>query len=610
MKIYVTAFSRARDAAVARWYLFLPAALFALELTLHRWHPLLPLYLSASFASQPWLSVAALAGTTLKAWLCYSAMALALDGLLQPICRRNHTRALVFLSAYGLWLGWLLAQRPNVAALGGARLAVGFLMLTAAFAFAGRSDDSAPTRRSFSAGACLVLVLLLAFTRTPNWKRGAETPAKASAGAPSFLLLGFDGVSGDAVPSETLTPLWKKKWSGRGIEFTNAYSVTNSTFTSWYSILSGRYPSRTGKRTLFPFDRKGDTGTLITEKLRRAGYRTVFLTDCSNTSFAEPSLGFDDWFQPGIGFLDCADAYFTAVHPLTYALSPLFPRLDSFCSPVYGPDRFFSEVERTLAELSRRPEPFLMAVHSCATQHAFAHPPPKPWTAPAVPGTPPELGAALHWMDGIVDKTLSQAASTPKPVWTAVLSDHGVHAGKHGALTHGVGLPVDRGQYHVPLLLVPPRGAAAPTRVDTLVSVMDLAPSLLRLAGAPPDADQDGRDLAHPEPGRELLLVSALDPMPATKEASFWKMDRAGVMAFTEPYEEYLAENAAAALVRLPYRLLKSASGKHRLYDEMSDPSNERDLSAQFPALVAELDGRLRKLSSRPAPKRVAHQGN
>lgn len=74
-----------------------------------------------------------------------------------------------------------------------------------------------------------------------------------------------------------------------------------------------------------------------------------------------------------------------------------------------------------------------------------------------------------------------------------VLADHGEELGEHGAFQHGNSL--DDVVLHVPVVVHLPGSRAAPRRVDSLVSLVDLAPTLLDLLGVAPMAGVDGRSL-------------------------------------------------------------------------------------------------------------------
>jgi arylsulfatase A-like enzyme len=73
-------------------------------------------------------------------------------------------------------------------------------------------------------------------------------------------------------------------------------------------------------------------------------------------------------------------------------------------------------------------------------------------------------------------------------------SDHGDYAGEHGLWAKG--LPCFRGAYHVPLVVRWPKGIESPGRtVDAMVTLADLAPTLLQVAGYTSDRAFAGRSL-------------------------------------------------------------------------------------------------------------------
>jgi arylsulfatase A-like enzyme len=90
-----------------------------------------------------------------------------------------------------------------------------------------------------------------------------------------------------------------------------------------------------------------------------------------------------------------------------------------------------------------------------------------------------------------------------------VTSDHGELLGDHGLWM--------KGPFHyqelarVPLLVMGP-GIAAGTVEDGVVSLVDVAPTVLALAGLQPETEMDGIDLAHqPPPDRTVLCETVLD---------------------------------------------------------------------------------------------------
>ena len=81
----------------------------------------------------------------------------------------------------------------------------------------------------------------------------------------------------------------------------------------------------------------------------------------------------------------------------------------------------------------------------------------------------------------------------------ALVSDHGEGLGDHGEHQHGVFLY--RSTLHVPLLLKLPGGTRARESVAAPVGLVDLYPTLARLAGARQKAELDGIDLVNPGRG-------------------------------------------------------------------------------------------------------------
>jgi len=91
-----------------------------------------------------------------------------------------------------------------------------------------------------------------------------------------------------------------------------------------------------------------------------------------------------------------------------------------------------------------------------------------------------------------------------------VTSDHGEALGEAGHLGHQHNL--DEGLVHVPLVVRLPGAAQAGRRIDADVSLVDILPTVLTLAGAVIPADVDGRSLV------PLLQGHHLDPRPAISE--------------------------------------------------------------------------------------------
>jgi arylsulfatase A-like enzyme len=104
--------------------------------------------------------------------------------------------------------------------------------------------------------------------------------------------------------------------------------------------------------------------------------------------------------------------------------------------------------------------------------------------------------AMITFLDEQLGRILDALERTGQADNTIMLytSDHGDYAGAHGLFAKGV--PAFDEAYRVPLLVRWPAGIIRPgRRIDAFVSLIDLGPTLLELAGAPPLSEAHGRSL-------------------------------------------------------------------------------------------------------------------
>ncbi len=525
---------------------------------------------------------------------------------LKAIVHRAYVRPLLFLILYSLLIRFVFVTKPAVSgfyywyypkvlftvALAGLLVALlkQFWKPTALVV--------APLRRALRALAlCGLALVFTVFPAAPP--QISSSTAKAKSPLPSFFLLGVDGIPAsllyETIDGRSYAPLWQKHWSPQSIKFENAYSVSNSTYTSWFSLFSGRYPFRSGVELLYPGNRMGsvDSSALLPALLKQKGYQTVFMTDCGATSYMPDHFGFEQRYQLGEGILGCGRSLFTSRHPFTYLFNlgeTVFPELNNFCSALYNPKSFFDEVDKTAKRLDASGRPYFLVVHSCLTHQLVSHVPavssPLRDNFPAPLATSDKLrnlGLSLRLADYYVDKLWSESEKFQNPPWRIFLADHGVRidkqANKLSSFTHGVGFPVNRFQYNVPLALLPPEGTT-PLSLDpkALVGLIDLYPSLLHLASikAPPN---DGIPLWDKQTSpRKLLLTSAiplrLDANNPELIATFWKntLDSKGYHHFPPDLEADLRLRRSVAVVSWPYRLVYNPLSVDLLYNEATDP--------------------------------------
>jgi arylsulfatase A-like enzyme len=157
----------------------------------------------------------------------------------------------------------------------------------------------------------------------------------------------------------------------------------------------------------------------------------------------------------------------------------------------------------------------------------------------------------------------------------AVSADHGEGLMQHGELNHGTQLYEE--QVRVPLLLRWPRRLPAGRVVDGAVSLIDVAPTLLALAGVAPepgDATQ-GRSLVPVIEGGETI-----DP---AQPIFLFRPDNSEI-----PGEQYAVRQGDWKLVVGP------GEGARELFDLTRDPGERDDQAASQPARAQELEDRIR----------------
>ncbi len=360
-------------------------------------------------------------------------------------------------------------------------------------------------------------------------------PAGTAGGQPlNLLLVTLDTVRADhlgcygdaAAETPHLDAL-----AGQGVRFAHAGSQAPLTLPSHTTILTGLLPPHHGIRNNGTAPLAAGTPTLATV-LAGAGYRTGAFV---GAFVLDHRFGLDHGFA----------VYDDEIERPTDA---------SWLLEAQRPGD--QVVDRALAWLAvADPRPFFLWVHLYDAHAPYN--PPSPYRE-RHPGQP--YDGAIAFADAQVGRLLAALASRGLDGNTvvAVAADHGESLGEHGELTHGLLLyePV----LAVPLLLRAPGLAAR--RVDTPVSLVDLAPSLAGLLGRrlPPPAGGalDGRDLS-------AALLAGREPAPAELYAE-------------TRYPEVFGWSPLFALRR---RELKYIAAPHpELYDLQSDPKEARNLAA------------------------------
>jgi arylsulfatase A-like enzyme len=160
-----------------------------------------------------------------------------------------------------------------------------------------------------------------------------------------------------------------------------------------------------------------------------------------------------------------------------------------------------------------------------------------------------------------------------------VTSDHGEEFDDHGGWFHG--LTLYREVLHVPLILADLREGQA-VRRDEPVDLLDVAPTLLALAGAPPLEGMRGRDLLAALPATRAH-VAELYPDPLLEE-------RLG------------PQRHRAALVQWPWKALAAPDASVVLYQLERDPMERSALAPGTESAPGSVAARAADLAARAVP--------
>jgi len=328
----------------------------------------------------------------------------------------------------------------------------------------------------------VVLAVLLAVLAVGGCRRQADpapTPPPASA-ARNLVLITIDTLRADRVgaygyaPARTPT---MDRLALEGARFSRAFATAPITLTSHASLMTGRYPAGHGAR------HNGMRLDLKTPTLAGALSQAGFATGAFVAAFPlDRRFGLIKGFQ-------------------TY--SDRMPRVGDGRPANERPGR--TVADEALAWLDRhRGQRFFLWVH-LFEPHA-------PYGDAAARG---RRSAQARYDDEIAEADMQAgrvvAALGPDRAATLIVvaADHGEAFGEHGEIGHSIF--VYDTTLRVPLLMA---GAGVPKgrTIDGPVSLIDVAPTVLRLLGVPP-LDADGIDLGPaiggaPVPARDLYAES------------------------------------------------------------------------------------------------------
>lgn len=154
-----------------------------------------------------------------------------------------------------------------------------------------------------------------------------------------------------------------------------------------------------------------------------------------------------------------------------------------------------------------------------------------------------------------------------------VAADHGEAFGERQLMGHGVSVYEE--QLHVPLLVKYPAAEGGGASVERPVSLIDVFPTILSVAGIEPPETIDARSLDGGRASAGGLVLGESFP---------WRV--------TAPWQERL-DRTLQAVYDGTHKLVVSSKGEAKLFDLSTDPGETRDLYDQNPDLAQALGQRL-----------------
>jgi choline-sulfatase len=335
-----------------------------------------------------------------------------------------------------------------------------------------------------------------------------------------------------------------------GVRFANAISPAPLTLPAHASLMTALDPPGHGVRhnSIHRLDAALPT---LAERMRAAGYATAAFVG---------AVVLDERFGLGRGF----DVY--------------DDEMDDRVSGVvgYAERRADRVVEAALGWVRRAPARFFLWVHFYDPHGSYD---PPPGFASAFPSRP--YAGEIAFADAQLGRLLAGLEERwgPEGLLVVATSDHGESLNEHGELTHSYTI-YDATQ-RVPLLM---RGAGLPAGrvIEAPVRLIDVAPTVLGIAGAGPLEGSTGSDL------RPLIAGTEREPR----------------VAYVETLATQLDYHWSPLLGLRTARFKYIRAPRPELYDLEADPGETENRARVDPERVARLDRALeaRLAGARPPP--------
>ncbi|MBK8255099.1 MAG: sulfatase-like hydrolase/transferase [Polyangiaceae bacterium] len=361
----------------------------------------------------------------------------------------------------------------------------------------------------------------------------AASAAPNSAKKPDILLITLDSFRSDRMSAygyEKPTTPRLAELAKRGALFSRVYAAASDTQRAYVPIVTGRrYANAARDKREWP-TLLGDNDTLA-ERLHRSGYVTAAVT---SFTWLSDERGFDQGF-------DRFETVYKEAHPERGVTGPFAIRA----------------ARKILSDLSDRAQPIFIWVHLFDAHEKYQ----EHRGIDFGKGRGADYDGEVAFVDQQIGTLLDDVAKSPRASNMAIFV--------HG--TNGEGLDEHEITGHsgelfeeflrVPLIAVVP--GAAPTKVEPAVSMVDLVPTLLDLAGAP----KEGTDGAS--------LLPAIRGLGAVNAGPVFVRSKKG-----------------AALIMGDQKLMVMERKKGKLsllFDLAKDPGEKKDLAPEKPEDIEKL---------------------
>lgn len=383
-----------------------------------------------------------------------------------------------------------------------------------------------------------------------------DTPAKPA--YPNIVLITVDTTRADRMgflgSKRGLTPHLDALAKDSAV-FTHAYSQAPLTPTSHATILTGTYPQFHQVITFqIPLSKNIP---YMPEILKAQGYSTAAFIG---------SIALDPAGAPGFdrGF-DLYDAGFSWEG---YTPKTRYQTTERRGGEV---------VARALDWLSKHPQgPFFIWLHLYDPHEPYE--PPQPFKTRYAKEP---YDGEIAYADSALGKLFAQlkASGLYDGALIAVASDHGESLGAHGEERHGIFLYDET--IHVPLLIKLPHSHATSKRVDDLVELADVMPTLLQVVG-----------ISVPEKVQGQSLLGFVEPGTAEGKAAAKAWHDRG--AYSQSDYGHVAFAWSAIQSSRNGKYLYVQAPRRELYDEKVDAKAEHNLATSAPAVADTLAAKMK----------------